>query len=186
MIGEPYGSRTHLASLKGSRPHPKSNGSYGADSEPRTRGLDAGGVALFHLSYVCLVHLLPCPARNQAALSEDMAARLAGRQQTVNHIQIVKDQSAFPGRYAGAVTAKSWCPTRDLNSEKPVSKTGAYACSASGAEKLFDQSTPTHRKHQKKKARRPCGASRLVAALRLMRTYILNLSQIAHALRSNP
>ena len=30
-------------------------------------------------------------------------------------------------------SCKIWCPTRESNSEDPVSKTGAYANSASGA-----------------------------------------------------
>jgi hypothetical protein len=36
-VGEPYGSRTHLARLKVSRPHPKSNGSSSADPVLRIR-----------------------------------------------------------------------------------------------------------------------------------------------------
>ena len=52
--------------------------------------------------------------------------------------QVVKEQSASPGRYAGAgrkrcAPAEIWYPTRDSNPENHVSETCAYADSASGA-----------------------------------------------------
>ena len=46
---------------------------------------------------------------------------------------LLKIPRITPVKIAGASTAKIWCPTRELNSENPVSKTGAYAHSASGA-----------------------------------------------------
>ena len=56
------------------------------------------------------------------------------------HIQVVKEQ-----RRRIRLREKIWYPTRDSNPEEPVSETGAYADSASGAQ-------------QKQKARGPCGS----------------------------
>jgi hypothetical protein len=69
------------------------------------------------------VLLPPCPARYHA-VCEDTGARPAGRRHFVNHIQSVKDRSAFPGRYAGAVLQKPGAPpesrTRKIRFLRPA------------------------------------------------------------------
>jgi hypothetical protein len=99
----------------------------------------------------------PSPRRAAAVQTADHGAR---RGCLLCHIQVVKEQA---GKIPGNVRArrknprqlqraavnhhceKIWYPTRDSNPESPVSETGAYADSASGA-------------LQKQKARGPCGS----------------------------
>ena len=82
----------------------------------------------------------PAPVTAPAPPRPSRRARRAARGQTEGtlraagtvlcHIQVVKEQAE-----AHCFREKIWYPTRDSNPEEPVSETGAYAVSASGAHK---------------------------------------------------